>query len=62
MTLEDGTQLMVITDGAMKGRIATLRPVPQDGSTVQLTLGGGTIAKMPGTFRPLTMADIVAVG
>lgn len=62
MTLEDGSQLVVITDGEKKGRIATLRPGRQDGATIQLTLGCGTIAKMPGTFRPLTMADVVAVG
>jgi hypothetical protein len=59
--LKDGRVLMVITEGAMKGRIGTIPPFPDNARTVQVELSGSTIMKTPDQLRRVTMDDLIVV-
>ena len=60
MKLNDGTTLMVITRGEMKGRVGTIdRSRIEAGGTVEVTVSSGSLMKAPADMRPFTLADLV---
>ena len=61
MILKDGRLLMVITEGAMKGRIGTIEPFPEGGRTVQVELSGSAIMKSHDQLRRVTKDDLIVL-